>query len=380
MSPALFAAYRMNVFQPFGGGSDYTSTNISHSEVLTNNVSIGASTSQDHPFVYTAVEAAVVLRVTFAFLTIIVGTIGNGLSLMVMCQKGMRGTAAATYLSAIAVVDTLVVYFGQIPEIVRYYMPEVSKLVNAWHCALRPYCLYTAGDVAVWMVLALTVDRYIAVCRPQHSKQLCTQQRAVKVICGLLLFALLKNLSVPVAYVPGSTSCLVTRPWLEVYMRYVRPWGAFILYALIPVTSVLVLNLLIIRRLVQVHQSVKTSGTSGGPQSISSLAGSSLTAMFLSVSIFFLVLLTPSMLNYAIMAHRSPHPYDKLITAIFDSLAYINHSINFFLYCLTGRRFRKEFLRLVSKVYYMNRRGSEDGPSRPTTIDFGTFGTSSNLE
>ncbi|ELT97917.1 hypothetical protein CAPTEDRAFT_223047 [Capitella teleta] len=302
------------------------------------------------------------IRLVFAFLTVLLATVGNSLSLAVMCHRTMRGTSAATYLAAIAAADTFAVYFGQLPVIAKHFSDDIANLATQWQCSGRYFCLYTTGDVAVWLVLALTVDRFVAVRLPHRAKQLCTVTRASVVCLLLTILATLKNVSILFAYTvdtdAGGRGTCSFLPALKHYMIFVRPWVAFTLYTLIPISSVFVLNLLIIQRLISVHRATKGSRSSN-------FAQSSLTAMFLSVSIVFVVLLTPAMLNHATRAYREETSLSYLITAILDSCSYLNHSVNFFLYCLTGRRFRAVFVAMVSGC--CGRHVPEEKMSRTTT-------------
>lgn len=73
--------------------------------------------------------------------------------------------------------------------------------------------------------------------------------------------------------------------------------------------------------------------------------------MLLSVSFVWLVLTGP----YGMWSLVTPNPKTQeerdrktLLKIIFFLLMYINHAINFYLYCLTGRKFRRELIALVS--------------------------------
>ena len=46
----------------------------------------------------------------------------------------------------------------------------------------------------------------------------------------------------------------------------------------------------------------------------------------------------------------------SLVSSIFNFLMWTNHTINFFLYCLSGRRFRQEFLRMLTHCVHRKRR------------------------
>jgi hypothetical protein len=75
------------------------------------------------------------------------------------------------------------------------------------------------------------------------------------------------------------------------------------------------------------------------------------TYMLLTVSFFYLVLTSPYAAYSLFFQIRSDDPHthavNMLIKTIFFILMYTNHSINFILYCVTGRKFRRELKDLV---------------------------------
>ena len=85
---------------------------------------------------------------------------------------------------ALAVADTLVLLIVFVLRSLRYIAPlinyadykNVHRSLYAW---LFP-CAYMLRMVNAWLTVLLTVDRYIAVCRPLHAQRLCTIQRAYR--------------------------------------------------------------------------------------------------------------------------------------------------------------------------------------------------------
>jgi hypothetical protein len=146
-------------------------------------------------------------------------------------------------------------------------------------------------------------------------------------------------------------------------------------YSAIPFCILFVLSILIIQRvfhaegisaklqnLHQLHQyrqyslassSHLTSGSSLLAMQSSSLnntrVGRRVTFMLLSVSIAFCIFSAPMSLMQIVQSIMKPDSYEILLTigkAVAELCQYINHSCNFFLYALTGRIFRREFVRL----------------------------------
>ena len=74
-----------------------------------------------------------------------------------------------------------------------------------------------------------------------------------------------------------------------------------------------------------------------------------MTAVLITVSIMFLVTTAPLHI-FVITAnmdqHRAANEYQEatldLVQVILSMICYINYSINFFLYCVSGTRFREE--------------------------------------
>ena len=138
---------------------------------------------------------------------------------------------------------------------------------------------------------------------------------------------------------------------LSISKSLFRPWVAFSLYAFIPIAFIFVFNSIIVARLlklkkVKAKQQNLTSSTQQNGAYFSAM-----TAMFLSVSFLLLLLLIPSISLIVSIPYWSRDAKSqallKMMFAITDTLVALNHSINFLLYCMTGRRFRREFMLMV---------------------------------
>jgi hypothetical protein len=78
-----------------------------------------------------------------------------------------------------------------------------------------------------------------------------------------------------------------------------------------------------------------------------------LAITLLCVSFIWIMTTTPSAL-YTVLPLRPTSPQQQasyfLVKVICYILMYINHSINFFLYCITGQTFRREFLKCICRT------------------------------
>jgi len=51
---------------------------------------------------------------------------------------------------------------------------DVQSL-SEWACRAGMVTLYSASDYSVWLIIAVTAERYVAVCRPLHAATVCRQ-------------------------------------------------------------------------------------------------------------------------------------------------------------------------------------------------------------
>ena len=72
------------------------------------------------------------------------------------------------------------------------------------------------------------------------------------------------------------------------------------------------------------------------------------TAMVVTVSVTFLILTAPSVVNIALWSNIKLSN-DLVYDVIKNFAQYLNHSINGVLYCIVGSRFRNEFVNLFCR-------------------------------
>lgn len=60
------------------------------------------------------------------------------------------------------------------------------KATTQWSCKLTTSTLYTVSDYTVWLIIAVTVERYVVVCHALTARSVCRRWRAVAVIAALL--------------------------------------------------------------------------------------------------------------------------------------------------------------------------------------------------
>ncbi|KAK7114515.1 hypothetical protein V1264_000569 [Littorina saxatilis] len=321
---------------------------------------------------------------------IVLGTFGNVFSFIIMRRRAMLKVSSYHYLASLAVADSLVLYIG----LLRLWLGEVtgSDFHNSadWICKLTISLGYTASDLSVWLIIAVTVERYIVVCFPLRASAMINTNRAKKVIGFLVLLMFTINLHffwtveiVERQPVDGNNvSNCEAAPHHQQLVNAVWPWVDACIYSFVPFIVILVLNILIVIEVIEARahrlrmqstsehhyhrQASRFRGTAGSSFSLHNVdigscrracgpgEGMKLTIMLLTVSFAFLLTTLPMNISLIVTAFWDHSNNDlrrvvqfKLANTVAELLMYLNHSMNFCLYCATGQKFRQQIVHLL---------------------------------
>ena len=68
------------------------------------------------------------------------------------------------------------------------------KALSQWSCKFTTTTLYTVSDYTVWLIIAVTVERYVVVCHALTARAVCRRRKALVVITALLIIFVALNL------------------------------------------------------------------------------------------------------------------------------------------------------------------------------------------
>lgn len=242
---------------------------------------------------------------------------------------------------------------------------------------------YTVSDFSVWLIIAVTCERYIVVCYPLKATSICDTSRAKRVISIILLVLLVCN-----AHFMWTVKVVEFTHDGDVVLRcsgtaqhafvidHVWPWVDALFYSFLPFIVISVVNVLIVRRIVHAHRHRDDLLRSGSvtsqqrPPPQSNEGSTRMTIMLLTISFAFLLTTLPRTVTSIAAAFFNQYRRDLARVAAFefahtvtDLLMYVNHSMNFFLYCATGQKFRHQLIWMVcyarSSSFYRRRHNTK---------------------
>ena len=278
----------------------------------------------------------------------VTGAIGNALAIAVLLRKSICTTPCAILLIILAFADELSSTMTTLYVANDYHMKHA--LNSVFWCKFGGFLSSSAELWSVNILIAVTAERFIAVRYPFKVATICTR-RNVSITAGLVtLFSFAYNTPTLIfaIYIPGRNVCGY-HPDYTSYNENIGPWVDSVIYSYIPIATLIVLNFGILK-------AMRSATTTSQQLSTSSQRDASrmkhITAMCVSVSVAFIICLLPIAIerpvHYVMYDRRDPVNYAMFIFYWFLAWAFLtlNHTINFFLYVITGQRFRQELLNM----------------------------------
>ena len=304
---------------------------------------------------YSEYKAHKILMLYVPPLLLVLGSFGNILSFCVLMCKAMRRTSTYNYLAVLSLTDMLVLYVG----LLRLWVGELTgydlRDQFDWSCKVITMVGYTMSVYSVWLLIAVTVERYIVIVHSLHAATMCTRSRAIKVIMGIFILVLTLHVhflvTIHLRDFPTQGMLCTSKLDYEFFVINMWPWIDAILYSLLPFVVIILLNSLIIHKVIHAQRNRQTISTSKSAQSDNRESSTKLTVLLLTISFTFLITTLP--MNAMIIAIAIKGSYAssyeeaskfRLGQTISTLLMYTNHGINFYLYLLTGQKFRQELV------------------------------------
>ena len=280
----------------------------------------------------------------------ITGLIGNSLSFLVMMGRRFRKQTFAVYFCALALADS----YSLLNSLPRFWYPTVTNIHPTAHsdaiCRFSTFSLYYSYQVSSWVLLCVTVERALAVAFPLKTKHTFTRRKAV--ITLLIVSALLFCYNCYILFYKdgylmemedGTTVCgldvfYTAKPFFKSHL-----WMDVLLCSIIPFAFIITSNIVIVKKVIESRKLLSLPGKHRKNVSTPSLK------MLLCVSSMFIFFTLPLsiMLLYMQIYQVLDVENDgvpSILWACALILLYCNNSLNFFLYCLTGRTFRKQLV------------------------------------
>ena len=284
----------------------------------------------------------------------VVGVTFNLLSLCVLLRPTMRVKSTFAYLTALVIADIIVLCSNPLPVWVENIVdntPLVAEYSSI--CKIATFVQFTSSQFSSWALVVVTAERLFVIISPLRAPLVCKRSRAYAALAVLLLLFVTLNLhhfwTRELVTIWGRTICGSENK----FVQDIWPWLDTCLYSLLPFSLLLAMNIAIIVQTYRAQKLRRAMSQTGAPSAAKD-EHVRLTIMLLTLTFTFILLTTPISFyqiytSVADLQHlTSKETADLIFTnKLLMNMMYLNHAINFFLYCVTGKRFRQEFLVMI---------------------------------
>jgi hypothetical protein len=299
-----------------------------------------------------AFDVALLLRYA-GTLTVILGLIGNCLSIIVFSRKVLRSRSCSMYFLALSM-SNICVLIGYILENLLFNGYGIQLLSSAFMCKSVIFLIYASTDISNYFLTLAAIDRCILVsCRTAHYRFCRKSIAKLFIALVIVLFSLINSHFLYGFHVNENGSCLPESiEYVHFYVHHYDSYIDIIKTVLIPFLIIFICNTFIIIRLTRKHNFL--SGTaSTRRRRRRQEKDRQLTGFLLLTSVLFIILSLPSEINDFLRTNLTRQFQIEYAcqlwtsTTIFILLHQINHASHFYIYTLTGPIFRKEFRKFL---------------------------------
>ena len=300
-----------------------------------------------------------------------IGIVGNCLSFLAMKSKRLRTKSYSHYLCALAVFDSLTL-LGKCLKRVDSWMVVgtgtgiFDKFSDAT-CKFHNFATHVCYLMSTWLVLCITMERFIAVFFPFKRLTLCKPRKAMTVI--LAVFAVMSYTQIFRLIVIDNLGhpyfCGAPSKYLDLYIGMHVYFYQVVMVFSLPALIIIICNMMILHKIRHLKAEIIKEGSR---QTVRIYAKKhKTTVMLLLVSFTFVIALLPStlismLLQISLNMHNKALAqalFCKLynISPIAELLSEINYGVNFFIYVLSAGSFRYELKRMCRcRRYHVVRR------------------------
>ena len=294
-------------------------------------------------------------------LILLIGVPGNLLSLIVMKSRRYRGKSYSHYLSALTVFDSLVLvmkYVRRLDDLMRTMNGPSAGVFSTYGdvaCKMHNFAEHVCYLMSSWLVLFMTLERYIAVCFPFKKDKYCKPLSAVTVI--VILFAVMSYSQIfrLIVIEKEHGICTASENYLQVYVALHIYLYQLILKFMLPAIIIVTCNVTIFYKIRQLRYSVTRHGYTHNYTQYSK--HNRTTCTLLMISFTYVITLLPQLLLSMVihvavkvnpMLARSMMRNFVDLRFVLELISELNYGVNFYIYVMSGAQFRYELKHICS--------------------------------
>ena len=289
-----------------------------------------------------------------------IGLMGNTLSFLVMIKPNNRQLSTCIYMAAISMNDNVMMLLT-----LRNWLATELKVYKRHQieCKVASFIVLLLLQNSTFQILVMTIDKYIAIKWPHKAATNSTAKKAKIIVVVVFCCAVIYN--IPNLFASKLIRVLCYGYTAGGFITKVYSWFSFVLNGIIPFGLLIYMNFVIIKTIRRSRKMFLNNDTTTGTKHIQTVsaglelrqstmknAENQLTIMLLLVTTLFLILLLPTNVRFVYLTFVKPDTPSKYALSTFlmqitYKLYTTNSGINFFLYCISGQKFRNDLKEIL---------------------------------
>ncbi|KAK2152833.1 hypothetical protein LSH36_316g01007 [Paralvinella palmiformis] len=291
---------------------------------------------------------------------ILMGTIGNIISVVVLQSRFFRRAPSAFILSALSLTDTGVLLCGLMRHWIKALTQNKLNIRNLSQasCPVHFFFTYFLPQLSSWSLALLTVERMSSVRWPFKAKELFSKPRMISIwVVTAIILAIINAQAFKTMILQPFTSTFdnttveyscYRREESKYFFHFVWPWMDFFLISLLPMVIMGSCNVVIVMMLLKSRRMRKGQMQA----SCATDESAAITAMLIGASVLFFLATTPSSIYFIVLHYWPPKTSaQKYVVntaySLVNIIYYLSNSLNFMVYCLSGSKFRRAFVAVL---------------------------------
>lgn len=285
------------------------------------------------------------------------GTFGNVFNIIIFTRRALRSNPCSMYFLASSVNNCLVIYLGIIPNYIATNWQMDPSQTNSALCKIRQLVQYVPFALVLWFPVLASVDRFLSSSEHHRLRRWSSLSTARIMIIGITIVFVLAHSHMLIFYKSdGNEYMRVCGVFSYDYFLFFNVFGP-ITACLLPIVLMCVFGMLMILNVRRVNNRIlprttNTVATRHGNlrpndgQLLIMLLFQVLTTLALSIPYVFITSyyafgLVLSNINISFTGQT----IFIFVHKLFNSLYLINPILGFYIYTLTGPKFRVEMKR-----------------------------------
>ncbi|CAF0824586.1 unnamed protein product [Rotaria sordida] len=346
-----------------------------YSDILYDNLSLtlesilSLSSTWNRTDLFVPSEESIILRrhpilygtAIYALLLLIVGTIGNILTIIILSRPNLRRHTTMRYFIAVAIADLCSLYSWNLnlfyKHLINRYQNDLED-ASIISCRLVSFIAFVSLQLSSWYLTLVSVDRCLSIHFLFWRRQLGRVSHSIYIILSVTIIIIFLNIHLLFLNGYKISNCIPygKRTCFKCYAclndkYYIFPkWETVhvIVYNLIPLFIMLISAYFMIRRSQSSHRRQRTLSIDGRSNSLSSNDRRNkhrqLTCVLISLILLFAFLTTPVMIYNVFLRNHlvNRKPLKYIVQGILLCKQFTHHAINFFVYSYGSSMFRRE--------------------------------------